>query len=251
MPQNKHIPPPLSQPADALAIIRNDGFAVLDAKAVMRASAIPRPALDELLPSWHSLAKDEHLKDAGNYRRRRHGSYLIQHGVAALQAHRAHWQPLDYNALHGGMERWFAPLEKTVANSAALQSLLCWLARLADGMHGEQPWFAEVHQFRIDASDGIGRPTPEGAHRDGVHLVAVFVLERHNVRGGETRVFHIDDRFGQRFTIEQPWSVLLLDDQRVIHESTPIQPQTPHTTAWRDTLVVTLRAKGFQSPVPA
>ncbi len=35
-------------------------------------------------------------------------------------------------------------------------------------------WFVEVHQFRIDTTDGIGRPTTEGAHRDGVDFVAVF-----------------------------------------------------------------------------
>ena len=33
----------------------------------------------------------------------------------------------------------------------------------------------EAHQV-IDTRDGIGRPTPEGAHRDGVDLVAVFLV---------------------------------------------------------------------------
>jgi len=49
---------------------------------------------------------------------------------------------------------------------------------------------------------------------------------------------------GQRFTLSQPWSVLILDDARVIHESTPIQPL--QAGGDRDTLVVTLRARGFQ-----
>lgn len=248
MPHHRHISPPLTALHDVLQVMRDEGFAVLDAQAVSCACATTPFELNRLLPSWNRLAEDRHLKDAGNYRRRRHGSYLLQDGVASLQAHRAHWQSLDYNALHGGMQRWFEPLESAVADSVVLHALLCWLATLADGMHGVQPWFAEVHQFRIDASDGIGRPTPEGAHRDGVHLVAVFVLARHSVRGGETRVFHMDDRFGQRFTVEQPWSVLLLDDQRVIHESTPVQPQHSGAPAWRDTLVVTLRAEGFQQP---
>ena len=39
---------------------------------------------------------------------------------------------------------------------------------------------------------------------------------------------------------------MLLDDQRVIHESTPIQPVAPGTQGWRDTLVITCRAGGFQ-----
>ena len=84
----------------------------------------------------------------------------------------------------------------------------------------------------------------EGAHRDGVDLVAVFMVERQGVKGGETRVFDADGPNGQRFTLSEPWSMLLLDDARVIHESTPIQPL--HTGGHRDTLVVTLRAGGFQ-----
>jgi len=49
-----------------------------------------------------------------------------------------------------------------------------------------------------------------------------------------------------RFTLTEPWSVLLLDDARVIHESTPIQPVGEH--GWRDTLVLTFRQGGFQGP---
>ncbi|MFX8160728.1 2OG-Fe dioxygenase family protein, partial [Acinetobacter baumannii] len=43
-------------------------------------------------------------------------------------------------------------------------------ARITSAFKGERPWFIEAHPFRIDTSDGIGRPTPEGAHRDGVDL---------------------------------------------------------------------------------
>ena len=118
------------------------------------------------------------------------------------------------------------------------------LAGVTSTLKGAQPWFVEAHQFRIDTTDGIGRPTPEGAHRDGVDLVAVFLVDRQGIKGGETRVFEADGPNGQRFTLSEPWSVLLLDDARVIHESTPIQPvaQGGH----RDTLVVTLRSGRFQ-----
>ena len=59
------------------------------------------------------------------------------------------------------------------------------------------------------------------------------------------RVFEADGPNGQRFTLTEPWSVLLLDDARVIHETTPIQPQTEGVLGWRDTLVLTYRAGGF------
>jgi hypothetical protein len=167
-------------------------------------------------------------------------------------AHRAHWQPLEYNALHGGIERWFEPLAPALADDSAWASLLAGLATVADSLrpaaaHGER-WFVEAHPFRIDTTDGIGRPTPEGAHRDGVDLVVVVLVGRDNVKGGETRVFEAAGPHGQRFTLLQPWSALLLDDARVIHESTPIQPLDARLPAHRDTLVLTYRRGGFQGP---
>ena len=104
----------------------------------------------------------------------------------------------------------------------------------------------EAHQFRIDTTGGIGRPTPEGAHRDGVDFVAVIVVGVRDIKGGETRVFDARGPRGQRFTLAEPWSALLLDDSRVVHETTPIQPVDEY--GYRDTLVLTYRAGGFQAP---
>ena len=71
------------------------------------------------------------------------------------------------------------------------------------------------------------------------------------MRGGETRVFEFDGPKGVRFTLEEAWTTLLLDDQSVIHESTPIQPlhpEDPIHRGHRDTLVLTYRSGGFQAP---
>ncbi len=68
----------------------------------------------------------------------------------------------------------------------------------------------------------------------------MLLVGRHGIKGGETRVFDVDSPGGQRFTLSEPWSLLLLDDQRVIHETTPIQPMDGE--GWRDTLVVTFIA---------
>ncbi|HZI02448.1 MAG TPA: 2OG-Fe dioxygenase family protein, partial [Archangium sp.] len=154
--------------------------------------------------------------------------------------------PVEYNALHGGLERWFEPITPTVAEQPVWSQLLRGLTACCSAIKGSQPWFVEAHQFRIDTTDGIGRPTPEGAHRDGVDFVAVLLVGREGIKGGETRVFDAAGPHGIRFTLTEPWSALLLDDERVIHESTPIQPLGDR--GHRDTLVLTFRAKGFQGP---
>jgi len=221
---------------------------VLDGAGLHRQLAAPGHALDTWWPYWDRLAPDVHLRDGGGYRQRRHGGFVVDAGVVQAVPHRAHWQPLEYNALHGGIERWFEPLETALVAEPLWSALLCWLAERATALRGAQPWFAEAHPFRIDTANGIGRPTPEGAHRDGVDLVAVLLVQRVGVKGGETRVFDAQGPTGLRFTMSQPWTTLLLDDARVIHETTPIQPLDAAHRGHRDTLVITLRAGGFQGP---
>jgi hypothetical protein len=133
-----------------------------------------------------------------------------------------------------------------VSGAPAWQQLLLALGEVFAQLQPVPRWFIEAHQFRIDTADGIGRPTPEGAHRDGVDFVAVVLVARRQVRGGETRVFDAAGASGVRFTMREPWSMLLMDDARVVHETTPIQPHGKEGT--RDTLVITYRAGGFQAP---
>ena len=240
--------PPLTEPGDLAATMQRQGYAVLSAPAVSQLSGCALPELEALSPSWNDLPPDKHLKDGGRYRRRRHSSFVLTDCDCTQVPHRAHWQPLEYNALHGGMQRWFEPMDPAVVARPVWQQLLLSLGEVASVLKPEvTTWYSEAHQFRIDTTDGIGRPTPEGAHRDGVDFVAVFLVAREGLKGGETRVFDASGPQGQRFTLSQPWSLLLLDDERVIHESTPIQPVAEG--AHRDTLVITLRQRSFQDEV--
>jgi hypothetical protein len=237
--------PPYVAPDRFEAQVREQGVAVISPHSLASALNCEAEGLEALPKFWNDLPPDAYLRDGGRYRFRRHGCFIAEGQVLTQVPHRAHWQPLDYNALHGGIERWFEPLAPALLAQPAWQQLLLGLAAVASRLKGERPWFIEAHQFRIDTTDGIGRPTPEGAHRDGVDFVAVFLLDRQGIKGGESRVFEAQGPNGQRFTMTEPWTLLLLDDERVIHETTPIQPAADH--GHRDTLVVTLRAGGFQA----
>ena len=252
------LPPPLTPLPGLTRQLATSGYAVIDAATLAGLAGVAPQALADWQVLWDDLPPDAFLKDGGRYRRRRHGCFIVcaaaAGAVADLQAvpHRAHWQPVEYNALHGGIERLFAPLPPQLAASSAWQRLLLALAAQADALCGvaprTAPWFVEAHPFRIDTTDGIGRPTPEGAHRDGVDLVVVLLVARVGIKGGETRVFEAQGPAGLRFTLTEPWSALLLDDTRVIHESTPIQPLDAAQGGHRDTLVLTFRRGGFQGP---
>ncbi|HEX4387408.1 MAG TPA: 2OG-Fe dioxygenase family protein [Steroidobacteraceae bacterium] len=227
--------------------LQESGYVRLSASEAAAALRLNLEGLQALQPSWENLPRDVHLRDGGEYRARRHGCFIQTPGVG-LEAvpHRPHWQPTSYNALHGGLTRWFEPIDANVVAASAWRRLLSALGTLFAEARAEPRWYVEAHQFRIDTRGGIGRPTPEGAHRDGVDFVAVILIARAHVRGGETRVFDAHGSSGVRFTMHEPWSMLLMDDARVIHETTPIQDDGG--AGVRDTLVLTYRAGGFQAP---
>lgn len=236
--------PPFTAAAALADDLRGSGYALLRPADVAALAGCTLADLDALVPSWDQLAPDNYLKDGGNYRRRRHSCFIDDGSHLTQTPHRAHWQPVEYNALHGGMHRLFEPIEPDTVARPGWTALLHALGRACSQARGEQPWFVEAHQFRIDTLEGIGRPTPEGAHRDGVDFVAVLLVARHHIKGGETRVFEASGPGGKRFTMTEPWTLLMLDDAAVIHESTPIQPTGEN--GHRDTLVLTWRAGAFQ-----
>jgi hypothetical protein len=251
MNAQNEISPKLTTLAHLDQQLKEHGYALLDAASVCTWANCSLGELNQMKPSWEAMPVDQYLKDGGRYRKRRHSSFKFEGDALTLVPHRAHWQPLTYNALHGGMTRWFEPMPTGIVELAAWQKLLTAFAKTANQLNvGDHNGARaavqciEAHQFRIEAVDGgIGRPTPEGAHRDGVDLVGVFMVDRQNIKGGETRVFDAVGSSGERFTLQESWSLLLLDDAKVVHETTPIQPLT--ALGFRDTLVLTSKRGSF------
>jgi hypothetical protein len=201
---------------------------------------------DRFAASWNDLDTDEYMADGGRYRRRRYACFTVTGTVITRQPHRPHYQGRGYNALNGGIDRWFTPVDPAVGVHPSLTALL---ARCSDtfaaaaGVSGDTAsWLVEMHQFRIEADPRhAGLPTPEGMHRDGVDWVAVTLVGRTNVAGGVTAVADAAGRTLGAFTLETPLDTVLLDDQRVWHGVTPVQPMDPAAPAHRDVLVLTFR----------
>lgn len=194
--------------------------------------------------SWNRLELDTYMGDGGRYRRRRYATLSAGPGDAALQVepHQPHYQSLEYNRLNGGIARHFAPIEPAVRDGATMQAALALGLAVFRGLHPGAAAHVEVHQFRIEArADTVGRPTPEGAHRDGVDFVLVLLVDRRNVDRGTTEIFDRAQRRLDSFTLTAPGDTALVDDQRALHGVTPIAPLDPAQPAWRDVLVATYR----------
>ena len=218
------------------------GFARLQPVATQALLAASESALRDFAESWNRLEMDGFMADGGRYRRRRLANFLALPGEAGHRRglHRPHFQASVHHKLNGGVDRGFAPVEDGVALNPVCTGLLDLGRSVADGLHPGTPWFVEMHQFRVEAAPGApGLPTPEGVHHDGVDVVLIAMLARTNLKGGETLVTDDAGAEHARFTLEGLLDLAVLDDRRVMHGVTPVEPVEPALPSSRDVLVLT------------
>jgi hypothetical protein len=207
-------------------------------------AATPIDSDDEFLDSWNRLEQDQYMADGGKYRKRRHATYAIQNAgeAARLMPYQPHYQTADYNPLNGGVARYFAPILDDLHHSLTLAALLEFGNSIFSQITGNHHWHIELHQFRIEARDGkLGKPTPEGVHRDGVDFVIVVMIKRVNIDSGATTIFDPDNRLLGEFTLRETFDMVLVNDRQVYHGVTPITPLDTSTEAFRDVFVITFK----------
>lgn len=231
---------------DVREAVATSGFAFVHAKDMGALLALGDDGLDGFAESWDDLGEDRYMADGGRYRRRRHATFDVSADAVTRRPHQPHYQGSDFNPLNGGIERLFEPVRDDVATHPAMQAVLTTCFDLFDALTpgSERPdsWFVEVHQFRIEASAaGAGQPTPEGAHRDGVDWVLVTLLSRDNIASGVTTISDLDRKPLGSFTLTEPLDSAIVNDARVYHGVTAVEPLDPAHTAHRDVLVVTFR----------
>ncbi|HEY8586443.1 MAG TPA: 2OG-Fe dioxygenase family protein [Rhodanobacter sp.] len=225
--------------------LQRDGFAFVTADTMGR--LLPIRALTDwpaFVASWNDLAPDTYLAASGRHRRRRHATFSAD-ATTGIQRepHQPHYQSLKYNPLQGNILRWFEPIVPAIAEGASLRRILDFChARFGALAPAIRRWHVEVHQFRIEArADEQGEPTPEGVHRDGVDYVLVLLVDRENIERGTTTIHAADRSELGSFTLTHALDAALVDDNRVFHGVTAVNPLDPSRPAHRDVLVVTFR----------
>lgn len=232
--------------ASLAARLERDAYAFVEAREMraLLAAAGPLEDWERFAASWDDMPIDTYMADGGRYRRRRHAVFAAAAGGAIVrEPHQPHYQSLDYNPLHGGIERWFEPVRDEIAGGASLTTILGFCRALFERLApATRAWHIETHQFRIEARPGAaGKPTPEGMHRDGVDYVLVLLIRRQNIGRGTTAIHDLERRPLGSFTLTDPFDAALVHDARVYHGVTPVEPVDPALAAYRDVLVVTFR----------
>jgi len=248
MSSNRH---PLKLRTDLYAAMAQSGFAFAPSASVQAwLLAQSDDALSDwaqFADSWNGMPLDNYMADGGRYRRRLYATLSAPdgNGPVVLEPHQPHYQSLDYNTLNGGVAREFEPIKNEIVQGNTMQSVFRLCQQIFSYVMPQASWHIECHQFRIEAGhDGLGKPTPEGVHRDGVDFVFVMMVRRENISSGTTTMHDLEQKgVLDSFTLTHPLDCAIVNDRRCMHGVTPIEPIDPNKPAYRDVLVVTFTNK--------
>ncbi|WP_394143799.1 2OG-Fe dioxygenase family protein [Vibrio atypicus] len=191
---------------------------------------------------WNHLERDQYMADGGTYRYRRYGQFIkLPHtSEITMLCHEPYVQPAYINSLNGDIERHFEPLTDRFVTSPILERLLQLMSDIYDGAEGKATkWNIRLHPYRIVADDlEWGQPTPEGLHRDGVTYIASMMINRTNVEGGETTLTDADKNELETLTLERSFDIVMANDEKTMHQVSPIRPENSDKCAYRDVLVI-------------
>ncbi len=200
---------------------------------------VPDDLLAPLRSSWDRLPQDPYL--TGGYRFRRLTRFRVDAAGITPRPQRPVFQKSEHNHLFGDVPREFELIEEEVVAHPAFQAL-CEFYFEHLPMSREGLWL-RAHQIRVvhDAAAGlVGRPDPEGPHREGERLVlGIMPVTMGNVVPGQTRLFREGESAACFETTLNAGDLLLVNDAKFLHTTEPFVRQTA-PRAWRDIMLLTV-----------
>lgn len=214
---------------------------------ISRLSNVDVDAKREFSDIWDCLPADLHMADGGRYRFRRFSSLFVDlehnHSLRfTKKPERAFYQSTTYNALNGGVERFFEPLSDQALENSVMQAILRLFATIVMQLSSSRAWDIELHPIRTVSEPGKNaKPTPEGVHRDGVDYFFVILLRRRNIVGAVSAIYDDSKREIFRHTMCDPFEFIGVDDTETFHAVTPFYLENEGELGIRDVLVVNFR----------
>lgn len=190
------------------------------------------------------MPEDPHLFRGEGERRRRYARLLIDPVQSTLELYEHHhfFQAKKFDQLYGDIHRSFAPMGFEDFGNDFFQMLVIESYRalpLSAELRNE-PFEVSAHMIRIEATpnSAIGRPAPEGIHRDGYHFGSIHLMQRQNVNGADNQIYDLKKNLIQETRLNQPMDSIYFDDAAIFHGVSPFAPEDRSQRATRDMLIL-------------
>ncbi|MFI8416771.1 2OG-Fe dioxygenase family protein [Serratia sp. NPDC078593] len=199
-------------------------------------TALSPQATHQLMPSFAALPQTQHAD--GKYRLRRYSVITLLDDHVKEVGPRDFVQSDEINHFQGNVVRHFEPIDHDVLQSAGMAEM-CKLFAETNALPEDAE--IEIHQMRVVAIDQETQVAPEGIHQDGFDHIAMIAIHRQNIVGGEIMLYtdnHQPPFFKKALADGE---AVLLADNKLWHNATPISTVEPKEEGHLDIFVLTAR----------
>ena len=191
--------------------------------------------------SFNNLPADTNEKIKGLYFRfRRLSKFYLINSEILNDNDTNFFQPKFSNRYAGGKIRKFDKLEPIILDkiqSIIKKNFFIYLERKKKYEFG-------IHQLRVKCGkDYPGYPVPEGWHKDGFEKIIILNVDSKNISGGTTRLKSRinSDKDDFAFMLNKK-EFIVVNDKKFFHYTDPINILNEKTSAYRDTIVITVKS---------
>lgn len=176
-------------------------------------------SVSHLIPSFDDLPSSPYAD--GSFRLRRYSCFSVNKNTLSRLATKPFVQDDSINHFQGNVVRSYPEIEEQTAQDPGFIELFKHFQSMAS-VEDNTP--IEVHQLRIFADHQMAEVAPEGIHQDGFDRVGIYVMQRHNIKGGKINV-HLDDKGPAMISHAfDHGEFVILNDRKFFHSAHPIQP---------------------------
>ena len=176
-------------------------------------------SVDHLTPSFDHLPLNPYAD--GEFRLRRYSRFTFEQGQLKRLPSQAFVQDENINHFQGNVVRSYEEIDDRIVIDLAFIELFEHFQKMASVVDGTP---IEVHQLRIFADHKVAEVAPEGVHQDGFDRIGIYVMQRHNIEGGNINI-HLDKNSPALISHDfDKGEFVVLNDRKFFHSAQPIKP---------------------------
>jgi hypothetical protein len=176
-------------------------------------------SVNHLAPSFDRLPPNPYAD--GEFRLRRYSRFTLEQGQLNRLPSQAFVQDKNINHFQGDVVRSYEEIDDNIVVDPAFVELFEHFQKMASVQDGTP---IEVHQLRIFADHKSAEVAPEGVHQDGFDRIGIYVMQRHNIEGGNINI-HLDNNSPALISHDfDKGEFVVLNDRKFFHSAQPIKP---------------------------
>ncbi len=191
--------------------------------------------LNKLQATFSNLPEDPYAEK--RLRSRRYSRYkLTKSGKLTHLTHKEFMQSKNINKAVGDVERNFEEIESKLESNPAFVKMF---EEFRSHTNLSEESVIEAHQIRWHCKRFVKIPAPEGIHQDGFDFIAMYMVNAHNVDGGDIMIYPSLDSppsFKKRLN---PGDYVMLNDKQLYHYAAPLVPNANDEEGYWDLMVLT------------